>query len=478
MSENENNYQNSEALTNAAEEPTADGKVEITFDPEGISANMTLHRPTGGGRPITPELVFRELAAKGIKSGIDEMDIKDMVAGKVYELPICIARAQLPKKGRDGSVKYRYEKERLPRPKYDENGDVDFRELNIIIPISKGDFIADIVPPTAGVPGVNIFGKEIPSESGRSAPITLGKNTKITSDGKNIVAISDGHIVYGMGCFNVENTVTIKTDLDLSVGNIDFHGDVVVRGNVLEGFSIKSGGNIRVDGTVFGSHLYAAGNVTIHGGAINAEIECDHEVKVGFCEYTSIKAKGRIESAQFAFCNLFCYGEIVARGMDGVIAGGTVTCMKNITAGIIGSEKYTSTEITIGDDTVTCERKREAEKELAEINEKLAQVTKNANFLKQRKSIQGGQLTDIQSKQLKTETQNKLFLSVKAKELEQLIAQLTLDLRNRDELCAVARGTIYPGSHFCINYFTLDVTEIVNNAKVCIVDDVIQVVPL
>ena len=455
-----------------------DGTVEITFDPEGYNANMVLHKPQNGGRPVTAALVMAELAKKGINTGIDDMDIKDMVEGKVYDMPICVARAILPKRGINGSISYRYEKNRVPKPKYDEFGIADFRELNLIVPIKKGDIIADLTQPTEGVPGTDIFGREIKAEPGTMPNVVVGKNTLLTADGRYIVSACSGHIIYGTGCFNVENTVTVKSDLDLSVGNISFAGDVLIKGNVMEGFSIKAGGNVRIEGTTFSATITAGGNVVINGGAINSKIDSEGDISIGFCENSTIKAKGKVESAQFAFCDVFCYGELVAKGKTGVIVGGKITCMKNVTAGIVGSEKYTATEINIGDGSVTCARKREAETELAAVRAACEQATKNVTFLKHRKQRQGGQLTDIQSKQMKTETQNKVFYSVRCKELEELVAQLESDLQHRDDLCACVNGTIYPGSHFCVNYLNLEITEVSTRSKVCIIDDVIQVVPL
>lgn len=454
-----------------------DGSVEITFDPDGMTANMILHKAYNGGRPVTAAIVMAELLKKGINTGIDDLDIKDMVDGGVYETPICVARAIPPKRGENGSISFRYEKKRVPKPQHDEFGVADFRELNLIVPIHKGDIIADIKQPTPGEPGVNIFGRAIMPEPGKMPNITVGKNTLMTADGKYIVSACDGHIMYGTGCFNVEDTVTVKSDLDISVGNIDFFGDIYIKGNVMEGFSVKAGRSLKIEGTVFSADL-AGGDITINGGAINSRIKSDGNVKIGFCENTDIKADGNVESAQFAFCSVFCYGELIAKGKTGVITGGTITCMKDVTAGVIGSEKYTATEINIGDGSVTCARKRAAEDELKTVVDIYEQASKNVDFLKMRKKCQGGRLTDVQSKQMKTETQNKVFYSVKRKELEEYIAQLEADLKHRDDLCAKVTGTIFPGSKFCINYLTLDATEVYNHSKVCVINDTIQVVPM
>ncbi len=467
-----------EASGNGKKSEPVDGSVDITFDPEGNTATMILHQPSNGGRPVTHAMVMMELSRKGITTGIDEVDIKDMVRGKFYETPICVARAIPAKNGKNGSIQYLYEKKRVPKPKHDEFGVADFRELNLIVPIKKGDVIAEIVPPTPGEPGINIFGKAIKPEPGKAPNIAVGKNTLITADGKEIVSMCDGHILYGTGCFYVEETVTVKSDLDLSIGNIDFFGDIHIKGNVMEGFSVKAGRSLKVDGTVFSGVISAGGDIVINGGAINTDIECGGDVKVGFCENSHIRANGNVESAQFAFCDVFCYGELIAKGNTGVISGGNITSMKNITAGIIGSEKYTSTEINIGDGAVICARKREAEEELKSVNYIYEQAVKNVEFLKMRKKRQGGQLTDVQAKQMKSETQSKVLYSVRRKELEAYIKQLELDIKHRDDLCAMVTGTIFPGSHFCINYLSLDVTEVSNHSKVCIIDDTVQILPL
>ena len=381
--ENFNTEAESQKTPEIKKEPV-DGSVEITFDPDGMTANMILHKAYNGGRPVTAAIVMAELLKKGINTGIDDLDIKDMVDGGVYETPICVARAIPPKRGENGSISFRYEKKRVPKPQHDEFGVADFRELNLIVPIHKGDIIADIKQPTPGEPGVNIFGRAIMPN------ITVGKNTLMTADGKYIVSACDGHIMYGTGCFNVEDTVTVKSDLDISVGNIDFFGDIYIKGKVMEGFSVKAGRSLKIEGTVFSADLTAGGDITINGGAINSRIKSDANVKIGFCENTDIKADGSVESTQFAFCSVFCYGELIAKGKTGVITGGTITCMKDVTAGVIGSEKYTATEINIGDGSVTCARKRAAEDELKTVVDIYEQASKNVDFLKMRKKCQGG----------------------------------------------------------------------------------------
>ncbi len=454
-----------------------DAKVDITADSAGTVANLIITAPKNGGRPATVEMVLNALKASGIVAGIDEYDIKQAIKEKVYDVPVCIARAIPAKRGNNGSITFNYDKERKLKPLRDEFGVANYRELNFIVPIRKGDVIAKITLPTEGTPGENIFGKTIPAEKGLAPKITVGKNTAVTAAGTEIVAMCDGHLVYGTGCFNVETTVTVKKDLDMSIGNIDFFGDVHIMGNVMEGFVITAGGSVKIDGSVFDGIITAGGDVNIVGGAINTRIKCENNVSIGFCENSSITAKGNVESKQFAFCDVFCYGGLTAKGNTGVISGGKITSMRDVQAGIIGSEKYTRTEINIGDGSVIFARKKQAEQELCDSENAIASAERNIAFLKHRRNLQGGLLTESQQRQIKTETQNKLFHNMRKKELTKLISQLENDIRNKDNLCAKVSGIIYPGACFCINFLTLEVTEASPRSTVTIVDNKLIVMP-
>lgn len=455
-----------------------DGWVEIVCETNGRTANMTLHSPQNGGAEVNYDQVCGEIARLGITTNIDESNIKRVIKERLYDLQVCVAIATPPKKGKNGYINFRFDKEHKLKPRQNEFGIADYRELNAIVPIHKNEIIADIVPPEEGVPGVDIYGKEIPAEPGEAPKVSLGKNTLVTTDGSKIVAACDGHIVFGNGCFQVENAVTIKTDLDISVGNISFFGDVHIKGNVMEGFSVNAGKNVKIDGSVFGGEITAGGDVTIVGGCINSKLNCEGSADVGFCENAEIFVKGDLVSKQFAFCNVFCYGGVTAKGTHGVISGGKVTSMHDVNAGIIGSEKYTATEVYIGDGSVLYTRKREAEADLKESARIFDAAIKNLTFLKQRKVAQGGEMTEVQQRAFRTETQNKLFHSMRKNELQKLIEQLDEDIKNKDTLSAKVTGVIYPGVKFCINFLTLEITETTPRSRVTILNDKLTTMPL
>ena len=465
-------------MADNSEKAKLDGRVVIKSDDNGKTAVMTIYAPQGRGQGVTEDMAYEEIKRFGIVHGLNDYHVKRVIQEKEYDHPIIVARATDPINGENGYVTFRFDKEHKLKPRQNEFGVTDFRELNAIVPIRKNEVIADIVQPGEGTPGTDIFGKEIPAKPGAPAKTMLGKNTLVTLDGSQVVAACDGHIVFGNGTFQVEEAVTINTDLDISVGNISFFGDVHIKGNIMEGFSVNAGKNVKVDGSVFGGEVTAGGKVTVVGGFINSKLSCDGDADIGFCENSEIFVKGNLSSKQFAFCDVFCYGGVTAKGPTGVIAGGKVTSMHDVNAGIIGSQKYTPTEIFIGDGSVLFSRKREAEANLKESTRIFEASVKNLSFLKQRKMAQGGVLTEPQQRQFRSETQNKLFHSMRMKELQALIEKLEKDIQHKDALRANVSGRIFPGSKFTINFLTFDVTELITHSYVTILDDKILAFPM
>ena len=102
---------------------------------------------------------------------------------------------------------------------------------------------------------------------------------------------------------------------------------------------------------------------------------------------------------------------------------------------------------------------------------------KNLEFLKRRKAEQNGVFSCEQQRQFQTETQNKLIHSVRKKELSELITQLENDILNKDGLTAKCTKIMYPGTHFCINFLTLEITVPVERSTVTIAEDRLVVVP-
>ena len=64
----------------------------------------------------------------------------------------------------------------------------------------------------------------------------------------------------------VSNQYEVPADVGASTGDIDYDGSVVVKGNVLTGYTIKATGDIIVNGVVEGAKLVTAGKIVLKRG--------------------------------------------------------------------------------------------------------------------------------------------------------------------------------------------------------------------
>ena len=74
------------------------------------------------------------------------------------------------------------------------------------------------------------------------------------------------------GKLEILSTLVQRDDVDLSTGNINFHGDVEVYGKVTENMKIRADGNITVYRNVTHATLEAGGSIIIKANLIGGSV--------------------------------------------------------------------------------------------------------------------------------------------------------------------------------------------------------------
>ena len=85
----------------------------------------------------------------------------------------------------------------------------------------------------------------------------------MSEDGTKLISQVSGHVQLEGDKVFVSNCLEL-VDVDASTGDIDYDGSVVIKGNVLAGFSVKAAGDISVSGIVEGATLISGGNITLN----------------------------------------------------------------------------------------------------------------------------------------------------------------------------------------------------------------------
>ncbi|MBM7564638.1 uncharacterized protein (DUF342 family) [Paenibacillus sacheonensis] len=151
---------------------------------------------------------------------------------------------------------------------------------------------------------------------------------------------------------NVFPVFEVNGDVDYKIGNIDFVGTVVIRGNVLTGFKVKASGDIRVVGGVEGAILESDGSIEVTGGVLasgKGYLKAGKNVKCSFIQDGNVSAAEDVLISQSIMHSQVRAGRnVICTGAKGLIVGGTVQAGDRVLARTIGNTMSTATVLEVG----------------------------------------------------------------------------------------------------------------------------------
>jgi len=423
-------------------------------------AYITVKKPLHKG-DFNSEDLKRYLSDNNIVHGILEEKIKNIFKLEKFDERILVARGEKVVNGKDGKIKYYFDTEVKPRE--DKRGNVNFKELNLVHIVKKGDKLAEIFPPEKGTEGCTIFGKKIPPKEGKPIILPSGKNTHPDLNNPNILlAKIDGHVLLKGKNIQVEPVFIVKGDVDFSTGNIDYIGSVIVNGDVKSGFSIKAKNDVQVSGVVEDAVIEAGGNVLLKTGFIGkneGKITAQGNVMVKFCENEHIICDGDIYIDEYVMhSTIQARGNLIVMDKKGLIVGGEIYAVKGIEVKIIGNRNYTSTNIFAGVDKDINDKIKEKREFLVKNEENKKEIEKAINKIMPSKFVM---LTLPKDKKILLDKLNKVKdkLEEEEKELTAEIDKLESALGEFKHAVIKILDVVYPGTSITIYNRHLKVEE-------------------
>lgn len=329
--------------------------LRIQISADKLSAFLSFNQITDEFICQSDELE-RFLRSKGVVHGL-RTDVLDQISNN--PLGYCreqtlVAQGQPSAPGQDGSVRFVYDMEtRDHQPREDEDGNIDFKEINKLKNVQRGQLIAELIAPKAGPAGKTVTGEDLPAKEGKRARFKMGKNVVMNGEQTAIYAAIDGLITMTeKEKINVFPVYEVNGDVDYSVGNIDFVGTVVIRGNVLSGFRVKSSGDIRVIGGVEGAELESEGSIEITGGILaggKGFVKAGGNIRSTFIQEGNVFAgEDVLVSQSIMHSNVKAGKSVVCSGAKGLIVGGSIQAGEVVSARTIGNTMSTATSIEVG----------------------------------------------------------------------------------------------------------------------------------
>jgi uncharacterized protein (DUF342 family) len=336
-------------------EPSVDAESIIEVSPDGMEARGWFHPASGNGAPLALDSVRATIESKGITFGVAWDAVKGCILTcneqrtEVSDAVIARGKAPVPE-----CPPFLVLSDRLVDSGKKEGpggARVDFKELALFTLVRKGEVLASLQPKRDGAMGMSVLGKAVAFGREQTSFPRAGKNTELQNGA--VVAKCDGRFQLDTDSFWVEEVLDIAGDVDLKVGNIDFPGDVVIRGEIRDGFTVKAGKSILCTGCIGAARVECKGDLVTQQGIVGKEkavILVGGAAEAKFLEGCALDAGGTVRVRTSVLNSTVHTADRLEMGERGIIIGGIVKAQNGVSAEQIGAQRGTRTEIHCGVD--------------------------------------------------------------------------------------------------------------------------------
>jgi uncharacterized protein (DUF342 family) len=431
--------------------------VRITYD--GMEAYVLLSNP-GPQEFYTKSEILAALQEKGIKVGIRESAVEELLAGQSYGREVLVAKGTPAVDGKDAYFEYNFKQDLDNKPVVRPDGSVDYWSIRAIEIVEEGQIIATYVDPVDGRPGVTVTGKTILSKRGRALPPITGKGFERSADNRTYRASITGKIELKNNRIMILPVYEISSDVDMTTGNIDFRGDVIIHGNVAPGAKIHATGTVTVDGTAESCRIEAGKQIILRGGFLGGYkgvLKCKGDIVAKFIEYATVEAEGMIEITSALNSSVISYDRVLINGKTANVVGGSIYGAAGVEAYSLGTAAEVRTMVSAGvsrDLLAQATELRGTVTALSEMIDKINNGIRQFDLLAAENHVDGSR-DERRVSLLRARITKQAELSKASEELGRLEAIME---RSKNSCVRVSR-TVYPGVSVEINGFTNNIKE-------------------
>lgn len=347
---------------------------------------------------ITRDTVAAKLTGLKVTSGVDWKAVDTAIAGKLYDKTLIIASSTPAGASKDAWIQEKIKIDPDVKPVLAQDGHADYKNVDNIHQVKKGDVLAVKHPAVQGDPGMDIYGKVTPAPAAKDLAFKLGGNTELSADGLQLTASTGGFVFHQAGAIHVGVTYTLKGDVDFHTGNLHYQGDIVILGNVTDGFTVEAQGDITVEGNVDGAEIIShGGTVTIKAAAFGhgkGRIKAAKAVRLQSVQDMLVESDGEI-AVDKAMLNCRAVAPVIrCDGAGCAVVGGEIKAYQEARVAVLGGEGC-RTEVRIVDKEAEAARARlvEIDKKVKAAHPKLEPMEKKLKAMQALAKRAGGTLS-------------------------------------------------------------------------------------
>jgi uncharacterized protein len=361
-------------------------RIRVSISRDNLSASVQIF----GGKDDTAVAesdIRSALIDAGVNFGVDEDAIR-LAATAPPGTKVVVAHGTPPREGVDAVIHFREHPGRPGAPKKLEDGRVDYRDLQMVKNVVKGQVLAEKEPAMPGLPGRDVRGRPISAPPVKDAAFPEGRGTAVTPDGLKLVSLIDGHLIEevntsGRPQYHVDETLVLHRSVDMSTGNLHCIGSCVIKGHVNEGFRIVARGDITIAGDAEGSEFIShEGSVIFEKGLRGqnkARVSAKLDVVAKYIENADVTAGRDIKLDDHGMHSTLRAGrDLICEGRPGAVIGGRIFVLHKLSCHQLGSETNPRTFVYLGDWISS-----EARAEVAKIQDQLGELRTQAEGMRQ-----------------------------------------------------------------------------------------------
>ena len=356
--------------------------ITITTCPDYMRAYINLDKH----EYVAPGTLSQEVQKQKISYGLRESGIRQAINARPLSREITITEGLYPKNGEPAYLEYLIDDKIHFQTKPD--GSVDFKAGSLYKSVSAGTPLAMLHPATKGKAGMDIRGNKLEAKDGAEKDIEdfIDEGAAQSPDNPQlIIAAQDGIFNRAQsGKVGVLACLIINGNVDMGVGNIETPYPVIIKGDIKEGFNVKSGSDITVEGVIEDARVSANGNLIVNKGILPGKnrIKAQGDIAALYIREREIKARNLIVSKGIRRSIIHATGDISAQE----ILGGETYAANTVHVEELGSPSNHRTKVSVGLDPYLNALKKECQQRVSELFEKSKTLNTQVNSTSQRAS--------------------------------------------------------------------------------------------
>ncbi|MBP7654390.1 DUF342 domain-containing protein, partial [Candidatus Dependentiae bacterium] len=281
-----------------------------------------------------------------------------------------------------------------------------------------------------------------------------GNNVASTPDGKQFYAAAAGQITWWGNTVSIEKIKKINGDITSVSGHQKYDETLIVNGNISDDVKLFVNGDLYVTENIGKSEIEVTGNIYVRNGIrgrSGGKITAKGNIFAKFIENSNVVSSGSIiVTDAIMHSKTSAENKVIVNGkLKRLIVGGVTCAGEEVASGVIGSETYTVTEITVGMLGTEKDEINKLSEKKTECQKRIQQLDLDISKLVTLKSE--GKFSDAQSKKLEELKEEKKNISAEFNSAVKKIEHIEKKLAARKTGDVVASEIIYPGVKININ---------------------------